>query len=159
MLSTLRSVLELPRHEELEGQRIDLLVRDDLKEKPAGIVCGYTKLVKDEMVKVLQAQGPCFVIVIHKPVWDAFNEDQRFALLDHEATHCGTYEDKNGETKLFIRPHDLQEFHCIVGAYGARWAENRPQLSLDLAEPATDQDDQDDGEHAARMTAQGKPRP
>ena len=55
-----------------------------------------------------------FIIWISKDDWDKNPDKWRMALLDHELTHCGVYEDD----KLYIRPHDIEEFNDIIERHG-----------------------------------------
>lgn len=60
-----------------------------------------------------------FVIEIAEPIWAVLDEHQRRALVDHELMHCTTaIDEKTGELKLKMRPHDLEEFAGIVRRYG-----------------------------------------
>jgi len=67
-----------------------------------------------------------FIILLNKMAWDAFTNEQKLALLDHELCHIMPSEDKNGEQvrddlgrKLFrTRRHDIEEFQEIVKRHG-----------------------------------------
>lgn len=72
---------------------------------------------------------PFFVITISKDVWDILPHDKRVALVDHELCHASAEvkEDKKQKesdievehpVKLSVRPHDLEEFVCIVRRHG-----------------------------------------
>jgi predicted metallopeptidase len=78
---------------------------------------------------------PYFVIVISHPVWELLPEEKRIALVDHELCHAmaqmkkdETQEDEDVENfedpvNLSIKPHDLEEFTCIVKRHGL-WKED-----------------------------------
>ena len=68
---------------------------------------------------------PFFVIVISAPIWDVLPDDKRRSLIDHELSHAGAEyndDDENPAVKLFIKPHDMEEFTSIVKRYGM-WRE------------------------------------
>jgi|688.fasta_scaffold22898_4 hypothetical protein len=79
---------------------------------------------------------PFFVITISKDIWDVLPPDKRLALVDHELCHAWAEakqqknesdDDSDMETdnpvKLNIKPHDLEEFSCIVRRHGL-WRED-----------------------------------
>lgn len=73
---------------------------------------------------------PFFVITISKDVWDVLPAAKREALVDHELCHAwaeaSQKEDTDGEEppiKLSVKPHDLEEFSCIVRRHGL-WADD-----------------------------------
>lgn len=68
-----------------------------------------------------------FVIEIAEPVWAVIEPEQRKALVDHELAHCTVTVNGNGETKLAIRPHDVEEFASIVRRYGL-WRDDVEQF-------------------------------
>lgn len=65
-----------------------------------------------------------FVVEIAEPIWAVLDEPQKVALVDHELSHCTTaIDEKTGDLKLKMRPHDLEEFSAIVRRYGL-WRED-----------------------------------
>ena len=74
-----------------------------------------------------------FVITISKEVWDILPMDKKKALVDHELCHAWAdvkkpkkeEEDPEAEysVRLGVKPHDLEEFSCIVRRHGL-WREN-----------------------------------
>jgi hypothetical protein len=63
-------------------------------------------------------------------VWDVLPQKTKVALVDHELCHAwaeaNQKEDDDGEAepvKLSMRPHDLEEFSCIVRRHGL-WRED-----------------------------------
>ncbi len=76
-----------------------------------------------------------FVITISKDIWDILPLDKKIALVDHELCHASAEAKQQKEeaesdadletdnpVKLSIRPHDLEEFSCIVRRHGL-WRE------------------------------------
>jgi predicted metallopeptidase len=74
-----------------------------------------------------------FVISISKPVWDILPEDKKVALVDHELCHAWAEVkqakneseadadaeiEQDNPVKLSVKPHDLEEFSCIVRRHG-----------------------------------------
>ena len=60
---------------------------------------------------------PCdFTITIFKPNVIGFTEEQIKILLFHELLHVGVDGDK-----MFINPHDLEDFKVIIDEYGVDW--------------------------------------
>jgi hypothetical protein len=60
-----------------------------------------------------------FAIIINYQEWNNLTDDQRKAVLDHELCHCKVEEDeKTGETKYVIVPHDLSEFALVLDRWG-----------------------------------------
>jgi hypothetical protein len=70
---------------------------------------------------------PFYVIVISEPIWEMLPPDKKEALVDHELCHAGAeYQEKDDEepaVKLNLKPHDLEEFACIVRRHGL-WRED-----------------------------------
>lgn len=77
---------------------------------------------------------PFFVITISKDIWDILPKDKKIALVDHELCHAIVdVKEKESEDeedfevektfKIAIKPHDLEEFSCIVRRHGL-WRED-----------------------------------
>lgn len=72
---------------------------------------------------------PFFVIIISEPIWDLLSKDKKIALVDHELCHAWAEEnqkeddDESPPFKVSIKPHDLEEFSCIVRRHGL-WRED-----------------------------------
>jgi hypothetical protein len=63
-----------------------------------------------------------FAILLNATAWGALPESAHRALLDHELSHCGAEVDDAGDTKYFLRKHDLEEFNNVVRRHGL-WRE------------------------------------
>lgn len=68
---------------------------------------------------------PFFVITISEPVWEVLPPKSKIALVDHELCHAWAEAQQDEETdgsedvvKLSLRPHDLEEFSCVVRRHG-----------------------------------------
>lgn len=81
---------------------------------------------------------PFFVITISEPVWEVLPHDKRVALVDHELCHAWAEVkqakdeadadadaeiEQDNPVKLSVKPHDLEEFSCIVRRHGL-WRED-----------------------------------
>lgn len=73
---------------------------------------------------------PFFVITVPIDVWNVLPLNKRYALVDHELCHAWAEfqqnEDDDGSESLIktsIKPHDLEEFACIVRRHGL-WRED-----------------------------------
>lgn len=84
---------------------------------------------------------PFFVITISRDVWDILPPEKRLALVDHELCHASAEVKQAKEeadvpqaevddqietdnpVKLSVKPHDLEEFSCIVRRHGL-WRED-----------------------------------
>jgi hypothetical protein len=71
---------------------------------------------------------PIFRITLHAPTWFAYNDRQRFALLDHELSHCGHAKGAFGEPRFSsttgqpvwcTNPHDSETFVGTTERWGA----------------------------------------
>lgn len=77
-----------------------------------------------------EGSDPFFLITISEPIWDILPPDARVALVDHELCHAWALADQKEDSdgsedpvKLSMRPHDLEEFVCIVRRHGL-WRDN-----------------------------------
>ena len=100
-----------------------------------------------------QGDDPFFVIVISEPVWDVLPRDKKLALVDHELCHAWAEanqkedDDEADPVKLSMRPHDLEEFSCIVRRHGL-WREDIEEFveSVLKSREKTDEDEETDVE-------------
>ena len=62
---------------------------------------------------------PCdFTVTIFEPNIEGFSEEQLKILIFHELLHIGV----DGE-KLYLKPHDLEDFKIIIDEFGTGWAD------------------------------------
>lgn len=84
---------------------------------------------------------PFFLITISRDVWDVLPPEKQEALVDHELCHAWAEVkqakeeadvsqdevdeqiEKDNPVKLSVKPHDLEEFSCIVRRHGL-WRED-----------------------------------
>jgi len=95
-------------------------------------------LAQNEFAQEQGINDPFFVMTITKPVWDILSHEKKVALVDHELCHAAVEEKDNGETKLVIVPHDLEEFTCIVKRHGL-WREDVKEFADTCQKPSLTQ--------------------
>lgn len=85
------------------------------------------KTVFGECMKVDEKYKWCckydFMIIIYDQNCAHFSDKQKEILIEHELRHIGVDEEDGFETKLYIVPHDYEEFRSIIEAYGLDWSE------------------------------------
>lgn len=59
-----------------------------------------------------------FCIVVFEPNVEGFTEEQMKILLFHELLHVGISDDGT----YYIRPHDIEDFRCIIDRFGMDWS-------------------------------------
>ena len=64
--------------------------------------------------RLLFAKDYRWIITADQEIWDAFDDKQKTAVIDHELCHAVLDDDGNPR----IRKHDLEEFSSIAQRYG-----------------------------------------
>ena len=91
----------------------------DREKKSAGaLVLGECFLVREPWSAYCPHD---FVIVIYAPNVLDLKESQLKILLYHELLHIDM-DEKNGEPRYRIRPHDVEEFREVINTYGLDWS-------------------------------------
>jgi len=105
--------------------RIDYVFCSKTPKRNGKEVWGTCRKVTNLNAHLAGQESPFFVITISEPVWGVLPPDKRKALVDHELCHAESQynqkEDDDGEDdviKLSIRPHDVEEFACIIRRHG-----------------------------------------
>lgn len=62
-----------------------------------------------------------FVVCIYETYWHRMKHETKRAVVDHELCHLGATWDKWGDTKLFLNPHDVEEFSDVIRRHGYEW--------------------------------------
>jgi hypothetical protein len=65
-----------------------------------------------------QSQNPMLVIIIHGASWSALSERHREALCFHELCHTKVTTTEDGEARLSLVGHDIEDFFDVVQKYG-----------------------------------------
>jgi hypothetical protein len=68
-----------------------------------------------------------FVIEIAHDTYELLEHKAQVALIDHELSHCAIDQDDDGNTKLVLRPHDVEDFGAIFRRHGA-WRPDMDRL-------------------------------
>lgn len=113
-------------HPHLADSRIEYVFIDTIPNKGGKEVWGSMRKITnlpaylgaDESDKERGINTPFFVLSITEPVWKDLSDKERIALVDHELCHGGVEVTEEGDYKLGIIPHDLEEFSCIVERHG-----------------------------------------
>lgn len=104
--------------------RIEYVFIDKIPKKGGKEVWGYVQKVTNLnafLAKDNPDSDPFFVMVISSPIWEILSKNGKTALVDHELCHCGAkLQEKEEESvvKLYLIPHDLEEFNAINRRYG-----------------------------------------
>lgn len=106
-------------HPSLEDAAIGFILRSEAPVSGGKKTLGKARKVSDEQRVFMDFD---FVIWLAEDEWLSLEKNQRRALIDHELCHC--YMTNDGKTK--IRPHDVEEFNCIIERYGFWWPESEP---------------------------------
>jgi hypothetical protein len=118
-------------HPHLTNVRIEYAFGDKTPKHGGKEVWGYVRKISSLPAYLASQPGdqkagdttPFFVMVISEDVWVNLYPDKRTALVDHELCHCGVEVDDEGNHKLILIPHDMEEFSSIVRRYGL-WRED-----------------------------------
>jgi len=62
-----------------------------------------------------------YIIEISGDVWDNLDDDVREILVTHELYHIMPKMKKDGEWTFQLRPHDVEDFACLIEQYGLGW--------------------------------------
>ena len=106
-----------PELEDLRNSDVTIicLASDQEKKSNGKLIFGQTEKIADKYKWGI----PCdFTITIFDPNVAYWTEDQMKILMLHELLHVGVDGDR-----LYIRPHDLEDFKSIIAEYGVDWAE------------------------------------
>jgi Putative phage metallopeptidase len=120
---TLARTLIHSHHNHLSGMEIRYVFRDTHQESRGKEVWAKTRLVGG-LNAWLAGDGDegeperFFLIEIARDVWDLLGDDGKSALIDHELCHCRIEHTEDGEARLSIRPHDVEDFVSIVERHG-----------------------------------------
>ena len=89
-------------------------------KKGEGVIKGQCEKIAEKYKWGIPAD---FTITIFEPNCEGMSDDQIKILIFHELLHVGLEEKDNGDTRMFIRQHDLEDFKYIINRFGTSWAE------------------------------------
>lgn len=98
-------------HPDLTDASIGLLFRSEAPVSNGKITYGQCKKVGKDVAVFLDYD---FLIWFAADSWGGLSERQREALVDHELCHAAFKADHSP----YIRPHDFEEFDCIIERHG-----------------------------------------
>lgn len=84
------------------------------KKQKGKLVFGQCEKIADKYKWGIPAD---FTITVFEPNIEGFTPEQVEALIFHELLHIGIEDDR-----LFIRPHDIEDFSAVLKKYGVDWA-------------------------------------
>ena len=71
-----------------------------------------------------------YIIEMSGELWDALDDSVRYVLMQHELMHImPVMNDKTGEWKFELRPHDVEDFGKIIKKHGVDWI-SKVKLSI-----------------------------
>lgn len=103
-------------HQCLKDVRIVFMFRSEPAVSNGKTAYANAQKVSPQMRALLDDAD--FIIWVSYPDWQNKMHPWRVALLDHQLHHCGV-DDTGEETKYYIRPHDIEEFHAVIQRHGA----------------------------------------
>ena len=112
-----RLIQEKPELEAIKESDIQIICLGSTAAKKKGdkVVMGQCEKVSDKHKWAI----PCdFTITLFEPNIAGFNDLQLEILIYHELLHIGI-----DEGRLFVKPHDLEDFKIIIDTYGTNWAD------------------------------------
>lgn len=103
-------------HSHLVNAKIAYLFKSkSIKSKGVEVAATAEKISKKHQA----LSGYHFLITTAFPTWKDLSDKQKLAVVDHELEHCFVEDDdKTGETKYSILPHDVEEFGLIIKRHG-----------------------------------------
>lgn len=121
-------------HQELQGIRVEYVWRNKPIVSRGKVVLGKARKITGLAAFLSSGESldeddeqTYFVIEVAKEYWPKLTNEERIALVDHELTHCTVDYGDDGENKLSILPHDLEDFLSIFRRYGA-WSEDAQRV-------------------------------
>lgn len=90
------------------------LASEQAKKQKGKLVFGQCEKIADKYKWGIPAD---FTITVFEPNIEGFTPEQVEALIFHELLHVGVEDDR-----LFIRPHDIEDFSAVLKKYGVDWA-------------------------------------
>ena len=108
---------EQPELEELRNGDVQVIFLASSYEKKHG---GKPVLGQCEKISDKYKWGrPCdFTVTVFEPNCEGMSEEQLKILLFHELLHIGVEDER-----LYVKPHDLEDFKVIIDRFGTNWAE------------------------------------
>ena len=90
------------------------LASTQAKKQKGKLIFGQCEKIADKYKWGIPAD---FTITVFEPNIEGFTPEQVEALIFHELLHVGVEDDR-----LFVRPHDIEDFSAVLKKYGVDWA-------------------------------------
>ena len=135
-----KSIIEL-------GLSIGYVVSEDAPERNGRATLADCIPIKKDHQR--QFNHHDYLIKIYSPNVAYMNEAQKRILMEHELMHIKASENEDGELKIGIRHHDVEDFKEIVKKYGMDWAK-------DVHQQMTWEDLTDDEEGTPQKQIEGR---
>lgn len=101
------------------GLRMGFCMSDKEKKSKGRRIFGECQKVPEEW----QGFAPYdFIITFYEPNIAGMNDEQLHILAYHELMHAGAQVEESGDIKIWIRPHDQEDFNAVLSKFGANWA-------------------------------------
>lgn len=110
-------------HSHLDKVNIGYLFRDKAPISHNKVTYGMTSRV-DDRNHVYSAKD--VIIEISRDTWGLLSDELKKMLVDHELCHVGIVmnedgtgieADQHGRPKVFVKPHDFEDFHAVMDWY------------------------------------------
>lgn len=101
-------------HPSLQDASIGFLFRSEAPNSNGKITLGMAKKVGPDLNVFMDYD---FIIWVALDWWNRLRPEQKVALVDHELCHCHL----DNDDKPKIKPHDVEEFNCILERHGFWW--------------------------------------
>lgn len=115
-------------HTHLVNAKIAYLFKNKPTTKGGKLVLATAKKCSKEEQALCNYHNPegenhfDFIITVFYKAWSEMSDAQKFALVDHELSHClvdeEPDEDGNAETQYKIISHDFEEFYAVIERHG-----------------------------------------
>ena len=101
------------------GLRVGYCLSDKEKKSKGRLVFGECQKVPEEW----QGFAPYdFIITFYEPNAGGMTPEQLRVLAYHELMHIGVEIQDGGDFRIWIRPHDQEDFNAVLAKFGANWA-------------------------------------
>lgn len=127
-------------HQHLHSTRIEYVFRDKAAKHNGKTVLGSARKVSG-LQAMLATPGAVasddmdfFVIEIAEDIWDQLPQHKREALVDHELCHCLVAIGNNGNVKLSLMSHDVEEFSEVIARHGL-WKDDIKEFIEGIGKP------------------------
>lgn len=148
-----RCIMKYPELAYLQQYPVEIVFLGSSKEKAS-----HRKRIFGECTKVSKRYKWCcpydFIITIYEPNCAEMTEEQLETLIRHELLHVGVEDTDDGDYKLYLNPHDVEDFEAILVDKGIGWA-TEPYRQTDVREFLRMADDEEEEEDDDERTGTG----